>query len=186
MRRLTIKVREGNGEGVAEKAREFGGKNIHCVNSKTGDVVTIHLNNNQVSEFIDSLSKHDNIEIDLIPHGVITLYPPEDEAPDQVRDVTFRSPLEIFLGGMQSVGSKFGLIGYALAGGVIVWVGLYTGSVFLLVAAMLVAPFAGPAMNAAIAAAAGKKKLLLSSLLRYFLAIGIAIAVTFLLSFLAG
>ena len=84
---------------------------------------------------------------------------------------------------MQSVGSKKGLFIYSVAGGILVWVGLYTGTIYLLVAAMLVSPFAGPAMNAALAAAAGKMGLLRQSLLRYFMAIGTAIIVTYLLSF---
>lgn len=186
MRELTVKVAEGKGDEVVKKAEEHKGKNINHLVSKSGDVVTVHLNNDRVSKFIESLNEYEDVEINLIPRGVIALYPPEGEAPDQVADVSFRSPLEIFLGGIQSVGSKFGLISFSLAGGVIVWVGLYTDTVFLLIAAMLVSPFAGPAMNAALASAAGKKSLLLTSLTRYFLAIGTAIFISFLLSFLVG
>lgn len=186
MRKLTVKVAAGKGEEVVEKAKEHKGKNTHHLVGKTGDVVIVHLNNEQVSKFIESLSEFEDVEIDMIPRGVITLYPPKDEAPDQVEDVSFKSPLEIYLSGLQSVGSKLGLIGFSVAGGIIVWIGLYTGTVYLLIAAMLVSPFAGPAMNAALAAAAGKKGLLLKSLSRYFLAIGTAIFISFLLSFLVG
>lgn len=186
MRKLTVKVAEGKGEEVVEKAKAFDGKNLHYIPGQNGDVVIVHLNNQKVSDFVASLSEFEDVEIDLLPRGVITLYPPEDQAPDQVTDVTFRSPLEIYLGGLQSVGSKLGLIIFSLAGGIIVWVGLYTGTNYLLVAAMLVAPFAGPAMNAAIASAAGKKGLLFKSLGRYFLAIGTAIVASFILSLLVG
>jgi uncharacterized hydrophobic protein (TIGR00271 family) len=79
-----------------------------------------------------------------------------------------------------------GLIGYSVAGGIIAWIGLYTNTGFLLVAAMLVAPFAGPAMNTAIAASAGKSSLLWKSLMRYFLAIGLAVIVAAVLSWLVG
>src|SRR5690606_35428348 len=126
MRKLTIKVAIGKGEEVVEKAKAHDGKNLHHVSGENGDVVIVHLNNQKVSSFVESLSELDGVEIDLLPRGVITLYPPEDQAPDQVTDVTFRSPLEIYLGGLQSVGSKLGLIIFSLAGGVIVWVGLYT------------------------------------------------------------
>jgi uncharacterized hydrophobic protein (TIGR00271 family) len=63
-----------------------------------------------------------------------------------------------------------------------VWIGLFTNSSFLLIAAMLIAPLAGPAMNVAIATARGDKKLLKRSLFRYFSALSVLIAVTALLS----
>ncbi|WP_299818929.1 DUF389 domain-containing protein [uncultured Pontibacter sp.] len=186
MRALTVKVPQGKGEEVKEKAQELNGKNLSIEQVEAGELVRVHLSNKNVNQFIENINNIEEAEITLIPRGVITLYPPHDQAPDQVTDVTYRSPLEIFMGGLQSVGSKVGLMGYALSGGILVWVGLYTNTVFLLVAAMLVSPFAGPAMNAALAAAAGKGKLLLQSLKRYFLAISISIVTTFILSFLVG
>lgn len=112
------------------------------------------------------------------------MYPPASESPDQVADVQPKSSLEIYLGGIQSVGSMFGLIGYSFVAGIIVWIGLFTTTSYLLVAAMLVAPFAGPAMNAALATAAGKMDLLGSSLTRYGIAIGTGIVASFLLTLL--
>ncbi|MFD3002492.1 DUF389 domain-containing protein [Pontibacter toksunensis] len=184
MRRLTVKVKEGEGEEIKRIAKENNGKNL-MVQSLVGggELVTIHLNNQKVSSFIENISEYEHAEISLIPRGIITLYPPQGEAPDQVADVSLRSPIEIFLGGIQSVGSKKGMLIYSVAGAILVWIGLYTGTSFLLVAAMLVSPFAGPAMNAALAAAAGKMGLLRQSLMRYFMAIGTAVFVTFLLSF---
>jgi hypothetical protein len=55
-----------------------------------------------------------------------------------------------------------------------VWVGLLTDTVFLLVAAMLIAPFAGPAVNAAIATARGDAGLLGRALARYLAAVATA------------
>ncbi|GAB3540618.1 hypothetical protein GCM10027443_38800 [Pontibacter brevis] len=182
MRQLTVKVSRGRGEEVWRKAKEHNGRNLSVQEVDSGDLVTIYLNNSAVSKFIESIHHLEDAEISLIPRGVITLYPPQGEAPDQVADVSFRSPIEIFLGGVQSVGSKKGLLIYSIAGAILVWIGLYTGSTFLLVAAMLVAPFAGPAMNSALAAAAGKMELLKQSLLRYLLAISTGVGVTFLLS----
>lgn len=182
MRRLTIKVKEGEGEEIKKIAKEHDGKNLMVQSLKDGELVTVHLNNQKVSSFVESISAYEEAEINLIPRGVISLYPPQGESPDQVADVTFRSPFEIYLGGLQSVGSKVGLLSYSVAGAMLVWVGLYTNTIYLLVGAMLVSPFAGPAMNAALAAAAGKMGLLKQSLLRYFMAIGTAILVTFILS----
>ncbi|AKD05432.1 DUF389 domain-containing protein [Pontibacter korlensis] len=186
MRKLTVKVKEGEGREVREIAEKHDGKNLVVDQVEKGEVVTVYLNNKKVSEFIADLRKFEEAEITLVPRGVITMYPPQGDAPDQVTDVTYRSPLEIFLGGLQSVGSKVGLLTYAVAGGMLVWVGFYTNTSYLLVAAMLVSPFAGPAMNAALGAASGKGGLLKQSLLRYFMAIGAAILVTFILSFLIG
>ncbi|MDX5436911.1 MAG: DUF389 domain-containing protein [Pontibacter sp.] len=186
MRKLTIKVKEGQGQEVKQKAEEYDGKNLIVQPTENGEVVIVHLSNERVSKFIASLSDYEEAEITLIPRGVITLYPPQDDAPDQVTDVTYRSPIEIFLGGLQSVGSKVGLLSYAVVGGMLVWVGLYTNTSYLLVAAMLVSPFAGPAMNTALGAAAGKAGLLKQSLLRYFMAISVSIFITFVLSLLIG
>ncbi|MEJ8801443.1 DUF389 domain-containing protein [Pontibacter sp. H249] len=186
MRALTVKVPSGKGEEVKQKAEKLNGKNISIGKLEAGELVRLHLNNNVVDEFIRDINHIEEAEITLIPRGVITLYPPQNEAPDQVSDVTFRSPFEVLMGGLQSVGSKLGLVSYAVSAGVLVWIGLYTNTVYLLVAAMLVSPFAGPAMNAALAAASGKSSLLLRSLGRYGLAISISIVVTYLLSLLFG
>ncbi|MGB3613274.1 MAG: DUF389 domain-containing protein, partial [Elainellaceae cyanobacterium] len=70
---------------------------------------------------------------------------------------------------------------YAAIAGIVVWVGLYTNSSFLLTASMLIAPFAGPAMNVAIATARGDTALLWRSLLRYFSALAVCIVTSALL-----
>ncbi len=86
------------------------------------------------------------------------------------------------MAGLQSVGSWKGFLGYAAAAGVVVWIGLYTNTSYLLVAAMLIAPFAGPAMNLAIATARGDITLLKRSLIRYFSALLVTILVALALS----
>lgn len=167
-----------------EMAAQLDAKNSYKWSGDGTDLVRVHVNNHRVSALLEKLKDLEEARITLIPRGVIAMYPPVEQAPEQVVDVNYRSPIEIFFGGLQSIGSKFGLISYAAAGGIIAWIGLYTETSYLLVAAMLVAPFAGPAMNAALGAAAGKSDLLLRSLGRYFLAIGIAVAVSFLMSLL--
>lgn len=184
MRQLIIKIPIGNKKEVLELVEKFKGRNSIHLEEEKNDVFMIFLPNQMVNDFLKHLDEFEKPEINLIPRGVITLYPPASDAPDQVADVQPKSSLEIYLGGIQSVGSIKGLIGYSIAAGIIVWIGLYTTSVFLLIAAMLVAPFAGPAMNAALATAAGKKDLLKSSLERYVLAIGTGILVSFLMTVL--
>ena len=182
MRQLTLKIPKGHKDEVLDTIEKFNGKNTIFLPSEESDVFITFLPNQKVNNFLKKLDEYQKPEISLIPRGVITLYPPASDSPDQVADVQPKSSLEIYLGGIQSVGSIKGLIGYSIAAGIIVWIGLYTTTVFLLVAAMLVAPFAGPAMNAALATAAGKKPLLLSSLKRYGLAIGTGILISFLMT----
>ncbi len=186
MRQLLIQVPSGKGDRVLEIAKDRGGVNLLLFEgiSDRGsvDAVTVHLDNYQVESFLNELESIPEVHISLIPRGVMALEPPPEEAPQQLTDVTNRSPLEIFLAGLQSIGSWQGFLSFAVAGGVVVWTGLFTNSAFLLVAAMLIAPFAGPAMNVAIATARGDTTLLWRSLLRYFSALAVTIAVTFLLS----
>jgi uncharacterized hydrophobic protein (TIGR00271 family) len=92
--------------------------------------------------------------------------------------------VEVFLAGLQSVGSWTGFLSYAAVAGVVVWIGLFTETVYLLTAAMLIAPFAGPAMNAALATARGDAALFGRSLGRYFAALAVTILVTGALSLL--
>lgn len=180
MRQLIIKVPQGNREKVLKAVDEHKGKNTITLPSEEQDVFIIYLPNEGVNNFLEDINDIEEREINLIPRGVINLYPPESEAPDQVADVQPKSALEIYLGGIQSVGSIFGLIGYSFAAGIIVWIGLFTTTSYLLVAAMLVAPFAGPAMNAALATAAGKMTLLKSSLYRYGLAMVTGVVASFI------
>lgn len=182
MRQLIIKLPKGNKDDVLDLVEKFKGKNTISLEEDNNDVFVIFLPNQKVNDFLKELNVYEQPEISLIPRGVITLYPPASDAPEQVADVQPKSSLEIYLGGIQSVGSIKGLIGYSIAAGIIVWIGLYTSSIFLLIAAMLVAPFAGPAMNAALATSAGKMPLLKSSLGRYGLAIGTGIFVSFLMT----
>lgn len=195
MRQLLIQVPSGKGKSVLATAKKHGGVNLllfeatsdYAPRTSEGDrgrvdAVTVHLDNAKVENFLSELEEISDLHINLIPRGVMALEPPPEEAPQQLTDVTVRSPLEIFLAGLQSIGSWQGFIGFAVAGSIVVWTGLFTNSAFLLVAAMLIAPFAGPAMNVAIATARGDITLLWRSLLRYFAALGVTISVTLLLS----
>jgi uncharacterized hydrophobic protein (TIGR00271 family) len=142
----------------------------------------VYLPNKTLDDFMRDIQEITEAEINFIPRGVITLSPPASEAPDQVRDVSIKSPIEIFLSGIQSVGSIKGFIGYAISAGVVVWIGLYAQTMYLLTASMLIAPFAGPAMNSAIATSSGEGSLLGKSIKRYFLALAITISTAALLS----
>ncbi|BAZ40462.1 hypothetical protein NIES4101_64230 [Calothrix sp. NIES-4101] len=185
MRQLIIQVPRGNGKAVIDIAQSHNGTNLARFEGNAQepiDVVIVHVSNREVGKVLDKLQDLPKVQITLIPTGVMTLQPPASEAPQQVVDVEERSPIEIFLSGLQSVGSWRGFLGYAALAGFVVWIGLYTNTAYLLVAAMLIAPFAGPAMNTAIATAWGDRKLLGRSILRYFAALTVTIATTWLLS----
>lgn len=182
MRQLILKLPKGNKEQVLDAVKEFNGKNTIVLPNDGHEIFYVYLPNESVNDFLKRIDEVEEPEVTLIPRGVISMYPPASEAPDQVADVQPKSSLEIYLGGIQSVGSIFGLIGYSLVAGIIVWIGLFTSTSYLLVAAMLVAPFAGPAMNAALGTAAGKAGLLRSSLSRYGMAILTGIVASFVLT----
>ena len=186
MRQLMVQVPRGQGERVSEIVRRHDAVSPVCVSGQAPegpvDLIVVELANRAVGDALADLQKIDPLRVTLIPHGVLPLRPPPEEAADQVADVTARSPLEVFLAGIQSVGSWRGFLGYAASAGGVVWIGLFTNTIYLLTAAMLIAPYAGPAMNASLATARGDWRLLLRSLGRYVAAIAVTVVVAALLS----
>jgi uncharacterized hydrophobic protein (TIGR00271 family) len=172
MRQIIANVPRGEGERALSLARERGGRNLLRLPAEGGqderEAVFLHVPNDQLDALLGALENISDLRLTLLPQGVITLRPPASEAADQAVDVSPRSSTEVFLSGLQSVGSWKGFLGYAAAAGAVVWTGLYTNTIYLLVAAMLIAPFAGPAMNLALGTARGDKTLIGSSLMRYF------------------
>lgn len=187
MRNLLIQVPEGVGPRVVELSDQYQGQNLTTWSAQSHDeavdLVSVSVSNLKVQDFLDDLQQLDHARITYAPQGVFALHPPHDQAPDQVTNVEERSPIEILLGGLQSIGSWQGFLSYAIVGGVVAWIGLFTDSVILLIASMLIAPFAGPAMNLAVASSHGDVKLIRRSLLRYFVAIGVVASVAAILSF---
>lgn len=186
MRQVIVQVPRGCGKAVLDIAKSYDGVNLAQFEA-TGsegpiDVAIVHVSNGKVEGLLGDLQDLPKLHLTLIPQGVMALQPPTDKAPQQVTNVEERSPIEVFLSGLQSVGSWKGFLGYAAAAGVVVWIGLFTNTSYLLVAAMLIAPFAGPAMNVAIATARGDGRLLKRGLLRYFAALAVTIVVAFALS----
>lgn len=172
----------GSGDEVTEAARDNGASTVLTLHGgvaggTSADVRVVQAPNRRVEEIIGALSDLDGVHISFLPQGVLELAPPVTQPQDRVEDVTLRSPVEIFLSGLQSVGSWRGFLSYAALGGLIAWTGLLTNTAYLLIGAMLIAPFAGPAMNAAMATARGDAELLLRSIGRYAAAIATTVAV---------
>ena len=88
--------------------------------------------------------------------------------------------------GLQSLGGWPSFLTYSAVAGAIVWVGLVTDTIFLLTAAMLIAPYAAPAMTTALATARGDRHLLARSVGRYLTSVARTTAVAALLTVVAG
>lgn len=190
MRQLVFQVPRGQGARVLGEAKAQEGRNLAILEAAgadgEADLVFVHVSNNRVEQLLGRLEDIPQLQVTLIPQGLLVLRPPPAETPQQAIEVTFRSPVEIFLAGLQSVGAWTGFLAYAAASGIVAWVGLFTETVFLLVAAMLIAPFAGPAMNLALATARGDLEILGRSAARYFTSLSVAVAVAWLMSWLLG
>ena len=182
MRQLFVKVPEGQGEKVIDLARQQAGVNLAVLpgheDQDDWDIVMVHMPNRQVAYFLEELDALAQAQITLIPRGVLPMTPPDAKVADEITDVSALSPVEIWLNALQSIGSWWSFLGYTVAAGIVVWAGMFTNSVYLLVAAMLIAPFAGPAMNTAIATSTGDVDLLWRSLLRYAVSILVMICTT--------
>ncbi len=187
MRQLMIQVPRGEGQAAMKIAQSHEGANLALLEARgpdgtAWDLLVAHVENRSLGPLLDELETIPKLHATLAPRGVMTLRPPPEEAAEQVRDVDNLSPIEVFLGGLQSVGSWTGFLGYAALAGVVVWIGLFTSTSYLLVAAMLIAPFAGPAMNLALATARGDRALFKRSIVRYFVALAVTVFVAWLLS----
>ena len=182
MRQLFVKVPEGQGEKVIDLAGRHAGVNLAVLpgheEQDEWDVVMVHMPNRQVAYFLEEIDTLAQAQITLIPRGVLPMTPPDAKVADEITDVSALSPVEIWLNALQSIGSWWSFLGYTVAAGIVVWAGMFTNSVYLLVAAMLIAPFAGPAMNTAIATSTGDVDLLWRSLLRYAVSILVMICTT--------
>jgi len=172
---------------VVEAAGDLGGSNMirfeAACDDGPSDVVIAYIPNAGVEDLLGRLQEVPGLRVVLVPRGVLALQPPFSEVSRQIEEVQPRSPIEVFLGGLQSVGSWTAFLGYTAAAGAVVWVDLFTNTAYLLTAAMLIAPFAGPAMNAALATARGDPVLLGRSLVRYMAALILAVIEAAVLSF---
>jgi len=188
MRQLFVKAPKGKGEQVLSLANEY--KAINPVQMAAQDqdgawdFVIVQVSNARVGPFLNGLESLPDMHVTLAPNSILPMEPPSSEVAQHIRDVSPRSPLEVWLNALQSIGSWKSYLGYTVAASLVVWIGMFTDTIFLLVAAMLIAPFAGPAMNVAVATASGDWTLLWRSVVRYFTALAVMVAVSALVSLL--
>lgn len=190
MRELRITVPEAERDTVLGIAREHGGLNVVSLRGESSGepvaLVIMHLRNRKVGEVLDALGDIEGVSMSLDSGTITGLLADSKGLPEHLVDVQRRSPLEVYLSGLQSIGTWPGYLGFAAAAGVVAWIALFTNSVVLLLAAILIAPFASPAMNVALATAAGDTRLLWRSVLRYAAGLAVAVAVSAALSLVFG
>lgn len=194
MRQMFIHVPRGDGRHVVDVLKDQAVTTLNASEAtdrhdRPVDLVIASVPNASVGPVLEALDELEGVgELEaVVPGGgVYAFEPPADRPPEELLDVTGRSPLEIVLAGRQSIGGWTGFLGYALTAGVVVWIGLFLETSFLLTAAMLLAPFAGPAMNTAIGIVSGDARLLRRSVLRFAAGILATAVVSLLLTLLVG
>jgi uncharacterized membrane protein len=190
VRQILIQVPAGHGRRVFDLAAEHDAMNSAIIaaedHERRWDVVLLHLRNDLVDDLLSHLEDIPDLRVTLNTSGVLPLEAETVSPPVPAFDVTPRSPIEVFLNRVQSGGTWPAFLGYAAVAGAVVFVGLYEEVIYLLTAAMLVAPYAGPAVNTAIATASGEFGVLRRSLLRYVVSIATTAVVAGLLAVLAG
>lgn len=191
MRQLLLQVPDGRGEEVARRAGERGAATSSWWTGRAGDgtsvdLLSLSLPNAEVGPLLTELEDLGQLEAVVPSSSVYAFEPPSDRPSAELVDVTARSPVEVFLAGQQSAGSWRGFLSYAVVAGVVVWIGLYTETSYLLTAAMLLAPFAGPAMNTAIGVASGDRDLLRQSVLRYLAGVAVTAVASAVMTLVVG
>lgn len=190
MRQLQFQVPRGRGKDAVRAALERGGVNAAVFEAVDADgpidVVLATVPNGEVEPLLADVERLGRIRLTFDPSGALALAPPLERPPGELLDVTPRSPIEVFLAGLRSQGGWPSFLGYAVASGIVAWIGLFTGTWYLLTGAMLIAPFAGPAMNAAMATVSGDASLLATALFRYMAGIAAGAASALLLTLATG
>jgi uncharacterized membrane protein len=190
MRQMLIQVPAGRGGEVLRRADDCGLANTVVWQAadaeRDWDLIVAHVTNDKVDDLLSALEPIPGLHLTLNTTGVLVLSPEAVAPPEPAFDVTPRSPIEIFLNRSLGEGEWRALAGYALVAGIVVWIGLYEEVIYLLTAAMLVAPFAGPALTTAVASASGDIPLLRKAVLRYLWTVLLSVLAAALLTLVAG
>lgn len=186
MRQLLIRVARDSNSRVIAAAHKHDAVEVMQWEAKSGDdpvaMIAVHLENRSLGALLDEIEGLPGLSVSFFPAEVLLIQPPKSAVVSEVKELEERSPLEFFLHSIQSIGSWPSFLAYAVAGAIVVWIAFFTDTTYLLVAAMLVSPFAGPAMHVAVATAAGDVVILKKSLVRYIAAVLATMAVTGILT----
>jgi uncharacterized hydrophobic protein (TIGR00271 family) len=176
MRLILLKHPDSERQAIGAAAAVIGATSMGTMKAdEDGRAVSLLvLRNSQVEGLLRALAPIADLDVLIVPHEVLHLRSGAAAEQEGIQS-GMRSPTEIYLNALSAIGGRTSFLAYAALAGVLGWAGLYTNTVYLLVAAMLVAPYPNPALNTAIATARGHGRLLVRSVARYFLALAIGI-----------
>lgn len=149
------------------------------------DVAMVHVPTRELGELLNDLRDLPELRVAFSPESTFALRPPPEDVDQQAIEPGNRAPLEILLDSLSTISSIAGFVGYTLLASVLVWLGLITDTEYLLVASMLIAPFAGPAVIGALGTAHGDWRLLAHGITRFVGGVALMVAVTAVMSLLA-
>lgn len=187
MRLLLVQTPAGSGRSVADLADERGAIHTSVVSGPESETVLVRVENQVAQHVIEALHDVDGTTVTFVPHEAMLLTDDDEaDASRHEQETQPRPGVEVYLRGLRAVGSWSSFLGYAVVSGALGWVALWQSSVFILVAAVLVAPYPSPALNAALATAGGDARLLGRSVVRYAASLSVGITVAYLLSLVVG
>lgn len=176
MRQLQVQVRRERVERVLDLADEHGASSpIVVPGERSGEagwrVVLLHLPNDRVGAFMKAIEASEGAQAVLLPQGVLPIRPPLETLAERTKDVAPRSTLELVLSALQSIGSWKGMLLYAVFSGLIAAYAVIFNVIYLLIAAMLIAPMGAPAMVCVIGTAVGDWVMVRRGATRFFASI---------------
>lgn len=191
MRQVTVQVPRSEVARVLDVARRHDASQVTSLEAADQhgapvQLIMLHIGNRKFGGFVEETAGVPELHLSAHPAGLLSFRPPAKELSDAAADVSPRSPVEIFVSGLQANGSWQANLGFAVAAGIVVWAGLATNSIVLLIGGMLIAPLAGPAINVALSTTSGDRELMKHSLARYTAAIAVMAAVGALLTLVFG
>lgn len=189
VRQVLVHTPVGRGREVLRTAEGYGAVNCATYPAEDGaasiEVTVVHVPTPVLGRLVDALQHIPELRVSFSPENTLALHPPFAQGEQQAMESGTRSPFETLLDSVSAISSLWGFLVYTLLASVLVWVGLLTETSYLLVAAMLVAPFAGPAVNGALGAAHGDLRMLGRGAGRFAGGLGVMIVVCTVLSLLA-
>ncbi|WP_420451822.1 DUF389 domain-containing protein [Ilumatobacter sp.] len=183
---MTFSITPPRPEGFVESLRDREATNLRSWTDGGVAYIDATVPNDAVGRILQDASDSDeHIRCTFSSQDAITM-DSRSATTESLTDLSPLSPAEVYMKGEHSTGAWAGFLGYAGAAGAVVWLGLFTDSVALQIGAMLIAPFGGPAMNAAIATAHGDRPHLFENLRRYVAAIATTVVVAGVLHLVFG
>lgn len=181
MRQLQVQVRADEAERVIQLASEHGASAPlvlpgQCREQEACRVVLLNIPNNRVGTFMKVVEDSvEDAQAVLFPQGILPLQTPVDTVQESVKRVTPRSTLELVVSALQSIGTWKGMLLYAAFSGLIAAYAVIFNVIYLLVAAMLIAPMGAPAMVSVIGVAVGNGTMFRWGAVRFWVAIAVLV-----------